>query len=739
VKLFSNIKGDIMGGITTSVIALPLAIAFGVVAFAPLGEEYIAQGALTGLYGVIVAGILTSIFGGTPGQIAVPTAPMSVMVTSIIATLLKDPEIAALGENQVMVILVLVSMTILIAGLLQLIMGAVGGGKLIKFIPYPVIAGFMNGIAIIIFLGQLRPLFGVSKDTNLLAIFSGSSDFRYETLIVGAVTIVMMLTAKKITKAVPSSLVGLLCGVATYFAIGTFFNPSLLQIENNPLIIGYIPSSFPTPKQVMNFFSVSALIPLSKLTALLLPALTLSILASIDTLLTSVVTDMVTKSRHNSTKELFGQGIGNIASAAFGGLPVAGSTLATMVNVNAGARTPLAGIVNSVTVLLVVLFMANLVQWIPMSVLAGILLITSVSMIELESINLSRKKSALGNLLVIVAVTVITVAIDLIIAVLVGLVITAFLFIKEQIGKNIVRRMYTGDLIRSKKVRSHAATEILEQKGHLIKIYELNGSLFFGTCDKLLAELEKNLDSFCIILDFKRIHTIDLTGAQLLKQIVNRVHEQGNFLAISYLDMPGDEEKERMKRLMQDMGVIEAIGPVYIFPDTDRAQEWAEDVLIQTELETAQIPPEKITMQSLDIFKDLTPKQLQTIEKYMHPIELKKSDIVFKEGEPGDKIYFILSGGVSVIAKLSQNGRVRRLATFGEGVFFGAMAILEQQPRSATVRADSDTELLYMTVDDFQHLVKKESLLASKMLLGMARELSYRLRLTTIEVRTLEE
>lgn len=739
MKLFSNVKGDIMGGITTSVIALPLAIAFGVVAFAPLGEEYIAQGALTGLYGVIVAGILTSLFGGTPGQIAVPTAPMSVMVTSIIATLLKDPEIAALGENQVMVILVLVSMTIFMAGLLQLIMGAVGGGKLIKFIPYPVIAGFMNGIAIIIFLGQLRPLFGVSKDTNLLAIFAGGAGLRYETLVVGAVTIIMMLGAKKITRAVPGSLVGLLCGVATYFIIGKLFNPALLQIENNPLIIGYIPSAFPTPKQVMSFFSMSHLIPLSKLTTLIIPALTLSILASIDTLLTSVVTDMVTKSKHNSTKELFGQGIGNVASAAFGGLPVAGSTLATMVNVNAGARTPLGGVVNSLTVLLVVLFMGNLVQWIPMAVLAGILLITSVSMIESESINLSRKKSALGNLLVIVAVTVITVAVDLIIAVLIGLVITAFLFIKEQIGKTIVRRMYTGDLIHSKKVRSQDAAKILEKKGHLIKIYELNGSLFFGTCDKLLAELEENLDSFSIILDFKRIHTIDLTGAQLLKQIVDRVHEKGNFLLISYLDMPGDEDKERMKRLMQDVGVIEAIGSAYIFPDTDQAQEWAEDVLIQTELEAAQIPKEKITMQSLDILKDLTQKQLGVVKKYMHPLQFKKSEIVFKEGEPGDKIYFILSGGVSVLASLSQNGRDRRLATFGEGVFFGDMAILEQQPRSATVRADTETELLYMTVDDFQHLVKKESLLASKMLLGMARELSYRLRLTTIEVRTLEE
>ncbi len=739
MKIFGNLKGDIMGGITTSVISLPLAIAFGVVAFAPLGEEYIAQGALTGLYGVIVAGILTSLLGGTPGQIAVPTAPMSVMVTSIISTLLKEPEIAALGDNQIMVILVLVSITIAMAGIMQLIMGAVGGGKLIKFIPYPVIAGFMNGIAIIIFLGQLRPLSGVSKDTGLAAIFTGAAEIRYEILLVGLVTIITMLVAKKLTKTIPCSLIGLLCGVATYFIIGRFFNPSLLQITGNPLVIGHIPSAFPTPKQVMNFINLSSQIPLSTLSKLILPAMTLSVLASIDTLLTSVVTDMITKSKHNSTKELLGQGMGNIASASFGGLPVAGSTIATVVNVNAGARTPLSGLVNCITVLLVVLFLGSLVQWIPMAVLAGILLMTSISMIESESIHLSLKKSALGNLLVIVAVTVITVAIDLIIAVLIGLIITAFLFIKEQIGKTIVRRMYTGNLVHSKKIRSREAMKILDEKGDLIKVYELNGSLFFGTCDKLLAEIEEELDSFSIILDFKRVHTIDLTGAQLLKQLIERIQDKGNHLLISYLGMPGDADKERMRKLMEDTEVIKAIGTDFLFPDTDQAQEWAEDALIQRELQAAQITKQKITVKSLSVFKELTKQQLVIVKRHMHPMKYKKLDIVFKEGDPGDKIYFILSGGVSVLASLSQNGRDRRLATFGEGVFFGDMAILEEQPRSASVRADTETELLYMTVDDFQHLVNHEPLLASKMLLGMARELSYRLRLTTIEVRTLEE
>ena len=739
MKIFSNIKGDIMGGITTSVITLPLGVAFGIVAFAPLGEQYLAQGALAGLYGVIVAGILTSLLGGTPGQISVPTAPMSVMVTSIIATLLKDPKVAALGENQVPVILVLVSMTILMAGLLQIFMGAIGGGKLIKFIPYPVIAGFMNGIAIIIFLAQLRPFFGVPKTISFASIFMDRAGFQYETILVGAVTIIAMIFSKKITKAIPGSLVGLLCGVATYFIIGKLFNPSLLQIEANTLIIGPIPSAFPTPKQVMDFFSLSGLIPFQILGKLAIPALTLSVLASIDTLLTSVVTDTVTRSKHKSTKELVGQGMGNAASAAFGGLPVAGSTLATLVNVNNGGRTPLAGVVHSITVLLVVLFLGSLVQWIPLAVLAGILLVTAITMIEYESLHLSTKKSTLENLLVIIAVTVITVAIDLIVAVLIGLIIAAFLFIKEQIGKTIVRRMYTGNLVHSKKIRSQEAMQILEEKGDLIKIYELSGSLFFGTCDKLFSEIENYLDSFCIIFDLKRVHTIDLTGTQLLRQIVDRIHEKGNHLLISYLEIPGDHDKERMQKLMEDVGVIQAIGPKCIFFDTDHAQELAEDMLIQRELQAAQIQKQSFALKNFSVFKDLKNDQLKIINRHVHPVHYKKSEIIFKEGDPGDKIYFILSGGVSVLASISENGRDRRLATFGEGVFFGDMAILENQPRSATVQADIDTDLLYMSVNEFDHLVADEPLLASKMLLGMARELSYRLRLTTIEVRTLAE
>lgn len=738
MRLFTNLRGDFFGGLTTSVIALPLSIAFGVAAFAPLGPEYVAQGALAGLYASIIAGVLASLFGGTPAQISGPTAPMSVVVTSVIVSLMKDPELAELGSSPAEVILLIVAVTIVFGGLFQILLGVVGGGKLIKYIPYPVVAGFMNGIAVIIFLGQLRPFFGVDKSSSLASLVMAQAHLRYETVIVGVVTILAMLLAGRLIRTIPGALIGLCFGIATYFIIASVASPGLLRLEENILIIGPIPSAIPTPKQALTFFRLVGEIPLAKWGFIIMPALTLGVLAAIDTLLTSVIADVVTKTKHNSNKELLGQGIGNVASALFGGLPAAGSTVVTMVNVNSGGRTPFSGCVKGAVVLLVVLALSRFVQWIPMAVLAGILIVTAIKMVDYESINLFKKKSAAENLLIVFTVTVITVSIDLMIAVGIGLVIASFLFVKEQIGKTIVRRKYTGNLVHSKRVRDREAMRILEQNGHLITVYELSGSLFFGTCDKLLMEIEKDLDSVCIILDLKRVNTIDLTGAHLIRQIVDRIQDRGHYLLVSYLDMPGDRDKERLRKFMEDVGVYEVVGVDHIFPDTDHALEWAEDTLIERAMVEAEPGEKMFPLQDLEVFKDLSAEQLDLVQQYMHPVSFRKGDIIFKEGDPGDGIYFILSGHVSVLADLSEAGRAHRLATFAEGVFFGDMAILEDELRSATVRAKTDATLLFMAKKDFQELAESEPLLATSVLLGVARELSYRLRMTTAEVRALE-
>jgi SulP family sulfate permease len=410
-----------------------------------------------------------------------------------------------------------------------------------------------------------------------------------------------------------------------------------------------------------------------------------------------------------------------------------------MVNVSNGGRTPLSGCITSLLVLLIALVLSPLVQWIPMTVLAGVLIVTALRIVDYQSINLFKKKSTFENLFIVLAVTIITVSIDLMIAVGIGLVIASFLFVKEQIGKTIVRRKYTGNLVHSKKVRDREAMQILEEKGNVITVYELNGSLFFGTCDKLLMEIEQDINSLCIIFNLKLVNTIDLTGAQLIRQIVDRIQDKGNHLLLANLDMPGDRDKERLRKFMEDLRVTEVVGADHIFPDTDRALEWAEDLLIERVTQQEQLSKKILAIRDLTAFKDLSAEQLHIVQQYLRPMTYRQGDIIFRQGDPGDGIYFILSGYVSVLADQGTHEQVRRLATFAEGVFFGDMAILEDQPRSATVRSEIDTHLLFMAKKDFQKLTESEPLIASHMLLGISRELAYRLRMTNAEVRALAE
>ena len=376
LRLFANLRGDLFGGITASVVSLPLAIAFGVAAFVPLGPEYVAQGALAGLYAFIIAGFLASIFGGTPSQISGPTAPMAVVITAFIARFTMDAELANLGVSAAEALLLMVAATILLAGLFQIVLGVVGGGRLIKYIPFPVVSGIMNGIAVLIFLSQLRPFFGVDSSVSFISLITGQAGFNYVTIMVGGVTIIATVYAGRLIRLIPAALIGVGVGIAAYFIIGYIASPGLLQPQNNPLIVGPIPSALPTPDKALAFINFAAEIPLFRWVYIIIPALTLSILASLDTLLTSVVADMATKTKHNSRRELIGQGIGNLGSALFGGLPAAGTTSVTMVNVNNGGRTRLSGVTNSISLLIVVLVLSPVVKWIPLSALAIINIVT---------------------------------------------------------------------------------------------------------------------------------------------------------------------------------------------------------------------------------------------------------------------------------------------------------------------------------------------------------------------------
>ena len=464
----TRVKNDIFAGVTAAVVALPLALAFGVASGA---------GAIAGLYGAIILGFFAAAFGGTPTQISGPTGPMTVIVAATIATFPND-------FSTVMTV-------VFLAGIMQISFGIVGIGKWIKYIPYPVISGFMCGIGIIIIILQINPFLGVEGYSSIVYTLTHLLDtinkLNYEAIIIATITLsIMFLTPKRISKIVPPALIALV--FMTYFAIFMDFKITT---------IGEIPMGLPE-----FIFPIS--FDILKLSTILTLSITLALLGTIDSLLTSVVADSKTKTKHDSKKELIGQGLGNMVCSFFGAIPGAGATMRTVININSGATTKLSGMVHSITLLIIVLFLAPLASKIPLAVLSGILIKVGFDILDYKFLKILNKISR-QNLIIMV-----TVFVDLIMAVGVGITISSIIAV-YQISKN------TQIKIR----RSKVAFDI-DIENHDVEIIKITGSLFFGTASALDTRLEKLKNSKKIIIDCLDVSFLDISAIFTLEEIIGK-------------------------------------------------------------------------------------------------------------------------------------------------------------------------------------------------------------------------
>ena len=469
----NKIKNDIFAGITVAVVALPLALAFGVASGA---------GAIAGLYGAIILGFFAAFFGGTPTQISGPTGPMTVIVAATIATFPND-------ISTVMTV-------VFLAGLMQISFGIIGIGKWVKYIPYPVISGFMCGIGVIIIILQINPFVGVESYssiiytvTHLLETFEKAN---IQAIILATITLlIMFFTPKKISNIIPSALIALV--FVTLFSIFMDFEITT---------IGEIPMGFPN-------FVLPISFDILKLSTILTFAITLALLGSIDSLLTSVVADSKTKTKHDSKKELIGQGIGNTICSFFGAIPGAGATMRTVVNINSGATTKLSGMVHSITLLLIVLILAPLASEIPLAVLSGILIKVGFDILDYKFLKVINKVSR-QDLIIMITVFLLTVFVDLIMAVGVGITISSIIAV-YQVSKNT----------QMKTSRSKVSFDI-DIQNHEIEILKVKGSLFFGTASALESRLEKIKDSKKIIIDCKNVSFLDISAIFTLEEIIEK-------------------------------------------------------------------------------------------------------------------------------------------------------------------------------------------------------------------------
>ncbi|MDQ2096442.1 MAG: SulP family inorganic anion transporter [Tychonema bourrellyi B0820] len=517
-RTFGHWRGDLTGGLTAAVVALPLALAFAVAS----GVEPKA-----GLYTAIVAGIVAAVFGGSPVQITGPTGAMAVVLIGIVTKY---------GIEKVWIAGVM-------AGIIQVALGVAKLGRLVKFIPYPVTAGFTNGIAVIIFCGQLNNFFGLQLPRSehflpgIWQTFTHWEGLNWEAVGLATVVILTKLFWTRITTAIPGSLVGLVLATA----IASFFH---LDVPT----IGSIPQSLPMPQGIPhgNDFRL--------IRELINPALALAALGSIESLLSAVVADGMTVSeKHNSDRELIGQGLANIIVPFFGGIPATGAIARTAVNVRSGGKTRLSGVIHGVALAIIVLTLAPLAAQVPLAALAGILMVTSVRMIEWEAIGLLMR-ATYSDFGVMMLTWMVTILFDLVLAVEVGLIAAGALFIKRMSELNLTK------IPETEAFPPGVPLELSKQ----IAVYRVDGPVFFGAAERFVTFLRDEPEVKYLILRMRFVPNMDTTGIVALEDIYRDLKRHDCRLLLTGL-------QPEVQNLLERTGLLDKIGKENCFETTDAA------------------------------------------------------------------------------------------------------------------------------------------------------------------------
>jgi SulP family sulfate permease len=618
----SDLRGDFFGGLTSGIVALPLALAFG---------AQTALGAMAGLYGAIALAILAALFGGTRTQISGPTAPMTVVSAAVIAHAITESGAQTIGEA-----LPLILATFFLAGFIEMVFGLIRLGKYIHYIPYPVVSGFMSGIGVIIIITQIFPLLGYSarQDQDLVAsrlvhaeevilegilreeeaegVLSGvmsredleettrraqqvtqeeiraEAERQAERITSGTVgtlrfflepfstpggvnwigfalglgTLLIIYGFRRITKPVPSSLLALVLATLVAF----------LFFRGHVPVIGTVEEGLPPLHlEFFGIFTEWGFLPL-----ILKFAFTLAALGAIDSLLTSVVADNLTKTRHRSDRELIGQGIGNMGAALIAGLPGAGATMRTVINIQSGGRTRISGVVAGIFLLAVLLGLGPVVAYIPDAVLAGILITVGIGIIDYKAFRHIRSVPRTDTFIMLV-VLLLTVFVDLLVAVAVGMILAALLFMKS-ISDVVGSRTESGSYSLLEFSREEPWPDegnLIDRFGDRVYIKRLDGPLFFGVSSRFQSMIKALPDMSVMVIRMDKVPYIDQSGLYALEEGVLDLEREG--IEVVFTGLRGQPED-----LLRQLNLVPGlVSEAHIFPDFSACQDWVLSYLRQ--------------------------------------------------------------------------------------------------------------------------------------------------------------
>jgi anti-anti-sigma factor len=756
-KPFANFKGDCYGGITSALISIPPSIAYGIIAFSLLGPEYVSTGILAGLYCSIFAGLAAALLG-TPAMITGAGAATTLIFVSVVSQLTSSHYFEFGYANPKEMIILLAFFTVFLSGLFQFFFGVLRLGNILKFVPYPVVAGFINGSAILIIISQVNPLLGIQKIGSPPLHPEKLMSIEPWTLSVGLITALSMWYASRALKKIPAPIVGLAAGTLFYYLL------KLVGVGQSRLspTLGAIPVQLPLPRYGFEFLETVSSDMILTLAPIILPAaLSLAILGSLDSLLASAAIKDIIHTSSDDNRELLGQGVGNMLSAGFGGLSGSSSMVRSLPNINAGGRTALSGVVASLFILAVTIFLAPVMEKIPYVVMAGIMLIVGIQLVDKWTMSLFKKvdvknilsqKELLIKFLVIFSVVFTILIFNLIAGVVIGVAISIFIFV-AQMSKSLVRKTYLASAIPSRTQRDERVAFLLSEHSHTIAVLELEGVLFFGSADQLDSKIRALLKSDVkyIILDMKKVRLIDSSGVHILMRIYINLLNQGKHLGISYIEeerrhifnnYKGTERRfigsERtIWKELEEMGFIEALGKSLFFPDTDSALNFFENLLLQS-LPGLSSDRRQVKFGASAVFRGLNGKELQILKSFMEKHSYKKMETVFKQGDEGKSMYYILKGLVNITIDLAGTSRKKRLFSLSSGTIFGEIALLDDKPRSANVEAVEETVCYKLSRDNFETLKKKHPNIVFSLMKNINLVIVNRLRIADQMIEELE-
>jgi MFS superfamily sulfate permease-like transporter/CRP-like cAMP-binding protein len=731
----SNIRNDVIGGLVSAAVAIPLAVGYGMFAFVSLGDEYFADGALAGLYTAFIVGLASVLLGDKTTTVYAPRVTSTFFIGLLLYQLIHS-DATFLRSGAPSLILVVFFSIILLGGAFQLLFGLIKLGSLIKFTPHPVMAGFQNAAALLLFLVQLGNVFGFDRNTPYATVLDHLDSARPLSILIAVITCIAMWNARKILPKVPPILVGLALGTGLYYALlalglGAHLGPVIGNSTNAALN----PSLIPNFAGLAHDGSIVEILP-----TIFAGALALALIASIDALLCARLATPPGDAKVDSDRLLVRLGIGNMLAAAFGGITSGINIGASLVNRAFGARTPLSVLVNSAAILLTFSLFFPLIAAVPRVALSAVIMVVAVQHFDpwtmqmfkrVASSSAKRRRLILLELFVVLLVATLSITVNIVVAVFVGIIIAVLLFVVRMSRSNI-RRLYRCDTIHSRKSRTAKEVEVLERKGGAILVMELEGTLFFGSAERLASDIDVAMqrDTRYLVLDLRRVNEIDSTGAQIVLGMNEALARKGRHLVLAL-----SRQGETAERLA-DLGVLEAVTAAKTFDDVDRSLEWAEDALLRDEL-SERGDEQEIALENVSILSDFDAEDFAAIKTHLTHVVHATGSVIFSEGDPGEELFIIVKGTASAYLRQANGGDIR-LVSFAPGTVFGELAILDAGPRSASVVANTDLGCYVLSAAAFAALSARSPAVAIKLLASLGRELSGRLRRANRTIHQLE-